>query len=44
MYRARRDAVKALLAFALMPLLWALPLGALAQTAEKTLHVQGRKR
>src|ERR1700687_5198418 len=39
MYRARRDAVKALLTFALMPLIWALPLGAFAQTAEKTLHV-----
>lgn len=38
-YRARRDTVKALLAFALMPLIGALPPGALAQTVDKTLHV-----
>jgi putative tryptophan/tyrosine transport system substrate-binding protein len=39
MYRARRDAVKASLTLALMLLIWALPSGAFAQTAEKTLHV-----
>jgi putative ABC transport system substrate-binding protein len=38
-FRARRDTVKGLLAFALMLLIGALPPGALAQTAEKTLHV-----
>jgi putative ABC transport system substrate-binding protein len=38
-YRARRDTVKVLLAFALMPLLGTLTPGALAQTFEKSLHV-----
>ena len=39
MYRGRRDTVKALLSFALTSLICALPFGAFAQTAEKTLHV-----
>ena len=39
MYRAQHDAAKASLTLALMLLIWALPSGAIAQTAEKTLHV-----
>jgi putative ABC transport system substrate-binding protein len=39
MYRTRRATATAWLAFAVVPLLWALPPAALAQTADKTLHV-----
>jgi putative ABC transport system substrate-binding protein len=38
-YRAQRDTVKALFTLALVSLVSALALGALAQTAERTLHV-----
>ena len=39
MHRIRRVTVSALLTLAILPLLWAIPPAAFAQSAEKTLHV-----
>jgi putative ABC transport system substrate-binding protein len=39
MHRTRPGTAKGWLAFAIAPLLWALPPAALAETADKTLHV-----
>jgi len=39
MHRTRRAIVKALFTFAIVPLIWAVPLAPFAQTNDKTLHI-----